>query len=107
MTFRCPSFLASATSALMPPQEAVELHVAKFVELLLPEPAADELLELPELLHPAARTTVPNAATVATIALFARKAVPPMPPPGEAGLVILARQVLMVTNECKRKVADW
>jgi hypothetical protein len=71
----------------MPPQAAVELHVAKFVELLLLLPlllelAAAEPLELLELLHPAASTTVPTAATVATIALFVRKVVPPMPPPG-------------------------
>jgi hypothetical protein len=69
----------------MPPHAAVELHVAKFVELLLLplvlEFVADELLE-PLELHPAARTTVPTAATVATIARFARKVVPPMPPPG-------------------------
>jgi hypothetical protein len=63
----------------MPPQAAAELHVAKFVELLLLEPAAAALLllELPELLHPAASTTVPTAATVATIALVPRKVVPP------------------------------
>jgi hypothetical protein len=69
----------------MPPQAAVESHVAKFAALaLLPLLLvfADELLELPELLHPAASTTVPIAATVATIALFARKVVPPTPPPG-------------------------
>ena len=63
----------------MPPQAESEPHVAKFVVLaLLPLLLvfADELLELPELLHPAARTTVPTAATVATIALFVRKVVP-------------------------------
>ena len=86
MTFSCPSFLASATSALMPPQAAAESHVVKFAALALLLPLllvfADELLELPELLHPAASTTVPIAATVATIALFVRKVVPPTPPPG-------------------------
>jgi hypothetical protein len=77
-----------------------ELHVAKFVELLL-------LLPLLELLHPAARTTVPTAATVATIALFARKSHPSHAAPRrKAGLVILARQVPMVANDSKRKVAD-
>ena len=86
MTFSCPSFCAAATSALMPPQAASELHVVKFAALALLPPLllvfADELLELPELLHPAASTTVPIAATVATIALFVRKVVPPTPPPG-------------------------
>ncbi len=65
----------------MPPQAAVESHVVKFavLALLLPlllELAAAEPLELLELLHPAASTTVPIAATVATIALFVRKVVP-------------------------------
>jgi hypothetical protein len=72
----------------MPPQAAAELQVAKFVVLLLLLPlalelaAVEPLLELLELLHPAASTTVPIAATVATIALFERKVVPPTPPPG-------------------------
>jgi len=71
----------------MPPQAAVEPHVAKFVVLALLPPLLLELadvepLELLELLHPAASTTVPTAATVATIALFVRKVVPPTPPPG-------------------------
>ena len=88
MTFSCPSFLASLTSAVMPPQAEAESHVVKFAALallVLPlplVPADEELLELPELLHPAASTTVPIAATVATIALLLRKVVPPMPPPG-------------------------
>jgi len=63
----------------MPPQAAAELQVAKFVVLLLLPlalAAAEPLLELLELLHPAASTTVPIAATVATIALFERKVVP-------------------------------
>jgi hypothetical protein len=73
----------------MPPQAESEPHVVKFtalaLALLLPlalELAAAEPLELLELLHPAASTTVPIAATVATIALFVRKVVPPTPPPG-------------------------
>ena len=77
--------------------------MAKFVELLLLpllELAAVEPLELLELLHPAASTTVPTAATVATIALFVRKVVPSHAAPRrKAGLVILARQVLMVAND--------
>jgi hypothetical protein len=70
----------------MPPQAVAELHVVKFAALALllplPELADVEPLELLELLHPAASTTVPIAATVATIALFVRKVVPPTPPPG-------------------------
>ena len=70
----------------MPPQAAVESHVVKFAALALLPPLllvfADELLEL---LHPAASTTVPTAATVATIALFVRKVVPPSRPPEVSG----------------------
>lgn len=82
MTFSLPSFSAAATSALVPPHEAAEVHVAQFVveaALELPPPAAallDELAELVELellLHPAASRTDPTAAAAATIALDARK----------------------------------
>jgi len=68
----------------MPPQAAVESHVVKFAALALLPPLLLELaaVEPLELLHPAASTTVPTAATVATIALFVRKVVPPTPPPG-------------------------
>src|SRR5579875_2178338 len=74
MTFSVPSFLAAATSALMPPAPLRELAVETFLllveELLLPE--------LLPLLQPAANTTVPTAAA-ATTAYFPRKAFPPRP----------------------------
>lgn len=53
--------------------------MAKFAELPLLEPVADELLELLEL-QPAASAMLPTAATVATIDLVARKVVPPSRP---------------------------
>jgi len=63
--------------------------VVKFAALALLPPLllvfADELLELPELLHPAASTTVPIAATVATIALFVRKSSLPRRSPEVSG----------------------
>ena len=68
MTFSVPSFLAAATSAVMPPAALRELAVDTFLplELLVVLP------ELPPLLHPAANTRVPTAA-VATTANFPRK----------------------------------
>ncbi len=76
------------------------MHVAQFVVL-----AAElldvgvvlalglELLELLELLQPAARTIVATVALSATIALVARKVALPCRPLVGDGLVILARQV--------------
>ena len=102
MTFSCPSFLASATSALMPPQAAAEVAVAQFVELAAPPlllaelpDAAAELLEELELLQPAASRIDPTAATDATIAFDARKVKPSPCRPWSTGanVGILARQV--------------
>jgi hypothetical protein len=63
-------------------------------------PAAAVLVELDELEQPAARRMEPTAATLATIALDARKINPPMLPPGYgAGLGILARQVVILANQ--------
>jgi hypothetical protein len=74
--------LAAATSAFIPPQAATEAQVAQSVELADEPPAAAELLEEPELLHPAASKTEPTAAAAATIAFDARKVKPsPCPPP--------------------------
>src|ERR1700753_2085763 len=85
MTFSVPSFLAAATSALMPPAALRELAVETFLLLV-------EALLLPELLpllQPAANTTVPTAAA-ATTAYFPRKTFPPRP---VWTVHIMARQV--------------
>jgi hypothetical protein len=50
--------------------------VAQSVELADEPPAAAELLEEPELLHPAASKTEPTVAAAATIAFDARKVKP-------------------------------
>ena len=82
----------------MPPKAAAEVAVlastAAVLALAVP-PAAAVLVELEELEQPAARRMEPTAATLATIALDARKINPPMLPPGDigAGLYILARHV--------------
>jgi hypothetical protein len=98
----------------MPPKAAAEVAVlastAAAVALEVP-PAAllagAELLELEELAQPAARRMEPTAATLATIALDARKVNPPMLPPGfGTGLGILARQVVILANQLERKVAQ-
>jgi hypothetical protein len=86
MTFSCPSFFASATSALKPPQFTAEVQVEKSVLLAVPLPLALVPGELEELeLQPAASKIEPTAAAVATIALDARKVNPPMSPPGNRG----------------------
>ena len=77
----------------MPPPAEADVAVAQFVELaaepllLLAElPAAAELLEELELLHPAASKIDPTAAADATIAFDARKVKPsPCRPPGILG----------------------
>src|SRR5580698_2705846 len=98
MTLSWPSFLAAATRPFMPPKAAAEVAVlastAAVLALAVP-PAAAVLVELEELEQPAARSMEPTAATLATIALDARKINPPMLPPGDigAGLCILARHV--------------
>jgi hypothetical protein len=76
----------------MPPPAVADVAVAQFVELaaeplLLAElPAAAELLEELELLHPAASKIDPTAAADATIAFDARKVKPsPCRPPGILG----------------------
>ena len=82
----------------MPPPVAADVAVAQFVELaaepllLLAElPAAAELLEELELLHPAASKIDPTAAADATIAFDARKVKPsPCRPPGILGGQALA-----------------
>ncbi|HXO24935.1 MAG TPA: hypothetical protein VN870_10155 [Streptosporangiaceae bacterium] len=101
----------------MPPKAAAEVAVlgstaavlalAELLdELLAGALAGAELLEELEELQPAARRMEPTAATLATIALDARKINPPMLPPGYgAGLGILARQVVILANQPERKVA--
>src|SRR6201996_6192852 len=84
MTFSVPSFLAAATSALIPPAALRELAVETF--LLLVEEVLPELLPL---LQPAANIRVPTAA-VATTAYFPRKTFPPRP---VWTVHIMARQV--------------
>ena len=78
----------------MPPKAAAEVAVlgltAAVLALALEEPLAGalagaELLEELEELQPAARRMEPTAATLATIALDARKINPPMLPPGIPG----------------------
>jgi hypothetical protein len=91
MTFSCPSFLAAAIRPLMPPKAAAEVavlastDVAAPVAVLLAPPAAGLLEELDELLQPAASKMDPTAATVATIALDARKVKPSPAAPGVVG----------------------
>jgi hypothetical protein len=102
----------------MPPKAAAEVAVlASTAAVLALEVLLDELLdelptagavlvELDELEQPAARRMEPTAATLATIALDARKINPPMLPPGfGAGLGILARQVVILANQLEREVA--
>ena len=117
MTFSWPSFLAAAIRPFMPPKAAAEVAVLASTaavlalevaldELLAGALAGAELLEELEELQPAARRMEPTAATLATIALDARKINPPMLPPGfGAGLGILARQVVILANQLERKVA--
>ena len=81
----CSAVASYEVNAEPSPMLEIVRRLSLFFRLLLllpPLVLAEELLELLELLHPAASTTVPIAATVATIALFVRKVVPPMPPPG-------------------------
>ena len=90
MTFSWPSFLAAAMRPFMPPKAAAEVAVlastAAVLALAVPPAellAAGALLE--ELEQPAARRMEPTAATLATIALDARKINPPMLPQGIPG----------------------
>ena len=107
MTFSLPSFLAAAMRPFMPQKAAAEVAVlaSTAAALALAVPLAEllagaEVLEELEELQPAARSMEPTAATLATIALDARKINPPMLPPGfGAGLGILARQVVILTNQ--------
>ena len=69
----------------MPPKAAAEVAVLASTAAVLalavpPEPLA--AVELDELEQPAARRMEPTAATLATIALDARKINPPMLPQG-------------------------
>ena len=111
MTFSWPSFLAAAMRPFMPPKAAAEVAVlASTAAVLALEVPPAELLaagaELEELEQPAARRMEPTAATVATIALDARKINPPMLPQGYgAGLGILARQVAILANQLEREVS--
>ena len=117
MTFSWPSFLAAAMRPFMPPKAVAEVAVLASTaavlalevlldELLAGALAGAELLDELEELQPAARRMEPTAATLATIALDARKINPPMLPPGfGAGLGILARQVVILANQPERKVA--
>ena len=107
MTFSWPSFLAAAMRPFMPPKAAAEVAVlaSTAAVLALAVPLAAVPVEL-ELEQPAARRMEPTAATVATIALDARKINPPMLPQGYgAGLGILARQVAILANQLEREVS--
>jgi hypothetical protein len=69
----------------MPPKAAAEVAVLASTDEVLPVAvllAAELAEELDELLQPAASKMEPTAATVATIALDARKINPPLPPRG-------------------------
>ena len=99
MTFSCPSFLAAAMRPFMPPKAAAEVAVLASTDAVLPVAvlpaaallappvaAAAAVLELDELLQPAASKMDPTAAAVATIALDARKVKPSHArPPGVQG----------------------
>jgi hypothetical protein len=71
----------------MPPKAAAEVAVlaSTAAVLALAVPPAAALVELDELEQPAARRMEPTAATLATIALDARKINPPMLPQGIPG----------------------
>src|ERR1700691_2376334 len=71
MTFSCPSFLAAATSAVMPPQLATVAQSAQFT-VLPPLP----LPELDELLQPAA-SSAPLSAIAATAKVFLLRTISP------------------------------
>jgi hypothetical protein len=89
MTFSCPSFLAAAMRPFMPPKAAAEVAVlastAAVLALEVPPVELAAGVELEELEQPAARRMEPTAATLATIALDARKINPPMLPAGIPG----------------------
>src|ERR1700761_579462 len=88
MTFSVPSFLAAATSALMPPAALRELAVETFL-LLVEALLLPELLPLLPLLQRLANTPSQTAAA-ATTAYFPRKTFPPRP---VWTVHIMARQV--------------
>ena len=70
----------------MPPKAAAEVAVlASTAAVLALEVPPAAVVELDELEQPAARRIEPTAATLATIALDARKINPPMLPPGVSG----------------------
>ena len=115
MTLSWPSFLAAAMRLFMPPKAAAEVAVlaltAAVLLLAVAEPLllaapAEVLEELDELAQPAASKMEPTAAAVATIALDARKVKPsPAAPRVWGDLGILARQVVILTNQPERKVS--
>src|ERR1700722_11789680 len=108
MTFSWPPFLAAAMRPFMPPKAAAEAAVlaSTAAVLALEVPLAAVPVELDELEQPAARRMEPTAATVATIALDARKINPPMLAQAYgAGLGILARQVAILANQLEREVS--
>src|ERR1700683_3960749 len=71
MTFSCPSFLAAATSAFMPPQLATVTQLAQLTLFPPPPPALDELLPP----HPAA-SSAPLSATAATARVLLLRTIP-------------------------------
>ena len=82
MTLSCPSALAAATRASMPPMAAADLAVL---------PAGRVLFDEPELVHPAASRIDPAAAAAVTIAFDARKVtLPCLPGDNGASMGILA-----------------
>src|ERR1700722_369218 len=106
MTFSWPSFLAAATSAVMPPPAETELAVAQLVPPLVLLPLA--LLE-PEELQPTVSSRLPATAAPAARACLARKIFPPKPQSprsGDQDCRILARQVGIMASQHKREVAS-
>src|ERR1700733_11640891 len=69
MTFSCPSFLAAAISAFIPPPWATEVTVAQLTALPVVVPLL--LLELEEL-HAAVSSKLPTTAALVAITCLAR-----------------------------------
>lgn len=104
ITLSWPSFLAAATSAVMPPPAVTEVAVAQLVPLLV---LLLVLLELEEL-QPTVSSELPATAALAAMACLARKISLPNHSPRGWGprCRILARQVGIMASQDKRKVAS-
>src|SRR6266849_2586317 len=110
MTLSCPSFLAAAMSAFMPPPAATEVAVAQLaaplVLLLLLVPP---LLEVEEL-QPTVSSRLPaTAVAVAMTCLAGKISLPNHSPRGRGpSCLILARQVEMMASQDQREVdSSW